>query len=199
MKKAKEETIRIFIAIELPEDIQSKLQKLQDDLSSSMPDARWTKPGNIHLTLKFLGDVEVSRIDKISAILKGIAQNFSPFEISLAEIGAFPNSRKPSIIWVGVEKGAQQLVEIAENIESSMEKIGFPKEKRPFRPHLTVGRVRELKHPEAMTKALDESNVGELGVFKANQISLVKSQLDPGGSIYTILNAAIFGKINERR
>jgi len=141
MKRTREEIIRTFIAIELPENIHNKLQKLQDDLRASMPDVRWTKPTNIHLTLKFLGDVEASRIDRIGEILKGIARNYSPFEMNLAGIGAFPNSRKPSIIWTGVEKGAGQLIEIAKNIESAMEKIGFPKEKRPFKPHLTVGRI----------------------------------------------------------
>jgi len=184
------ENIRTFIAIELTPEIHHKLQQLQDVQKSAMPDVRWTKPGNIHLTLKFLGDVEVSRIDKISGIIKDVAGNFSPFEISLAGIGAFPNSRKPNIVWVGVEKGAGQLVELAKAIEDAMEKIGFPREKRPFKPHLTVGRIRELKHPEATTKGLEQASVGELGSFTVQKVSLIKSQLDPKGSIYTMLSEA---------
>ena len=103
MKKAPKETIRTFIAVELPQEIQDGLQKLQSDLRTSMPDVRWTKHSNIHLTLKFLGDVQVSRIDSISRILGDVADQFSPFTMSLAGIGAFPNSRKPRIVWAGIE------------------------------------------------------------------------------------------------
>ena len=187
MKKNSKETIRIFVAMELPQEIQDTLQQLQSDLRASMPDVRWTKRGNIHLTLKFLGDVQVSRIDKISDSLRDIACQFSPFVVSLSGIGAFPNSRKPRIVWVGMEKGANRLIEAANLIEEAMKRLGFPREKRPFRPHLTVGRIRHLKNPVAMTEALERSRIGELGQFTVQQISLIKSQLDPAGSIYTTL------------
>ena len=194
MGKASKETIRTFIAVELPEEIHHKLQQLQNDFRTSMPDVRWTKPGNIHLTLKFLGDVQLSRTDRITSSLKDIGGQFSPFAMSLAGMGAFPNSRKPRIVWVGVDKGADTLVEIANSIEASMKQLGFPKEKRPFTPHLTVGRIRQLKNPEAMTKALEQSKVGELGRFAVEKISFVRSQLDPAGSIYTTLAEAPLGK-----
>jgi 2'-5' RNA ligase len=190
MKRIPQETIRTFIAVELPREIHDRLQQLRDDLGTSMPDVRWTKHGNIHLTLKFLGDVEVSRIDKISDSLMDVARQFPPFAVSLAGIGAFPNSRKPRIVWVGVKKGADRLVEIARSIEASMKRLGFPRERRPFRPHLTVGRIRRLKNPQAMTRALDESEVGDLGEFAVGKISLIRSQLDPAGSIYTTIAEA---------
>jgi len=190
MKKTPKETIRTFIAVELPQEIQDRLQQLQDDLGASMPDVRWTKRGNVHLTLKFFGDVQVSRIGAISEALKDIARQFSPFTMNLAGIGAFPNSRKPRIVWVGIEKGAGSLIEIANLIEASMGKLGFPREGRPFRPHLTVGRIRHLTNPAAMTEALERSEVGELGEFIVERICLIKSQLDPAGSIYTTLAEA---------
>lgn len=185
------ETLRTFIAVELPNDIHDSLQKLQNNLRDSMPDVRWTKYGNIHLTLKFLGDIEPSKVDKISISIQNIANEFFPFTMSLAGIGAFPNSRKPSIIWVGVEEGSEKIVQIADHIESSMEKLGFAREKRPFRPHLTIGRIRELKHPAVMAKSLENNEIGEIGKFKVEKLSFIKSQLDPSGSIYTTLSEAL--------
>ena len=195
MGKASKETIRTFIAVELPKEIHDKLQQIQNDFRASMPDVRWNKPGNVHLTLKFLGDVQLSRIDRITSSLMDIAGQFSPFTMSLAGMGAFPNPRKPRIVWVGVENGADTLVEIANSIEASMKQLGFPREKRPFRPHLTVGRIRQLKNPEAMTRALEQSRVGELGRFTVEKICFIRSQLDPAGSIYTTLAEAPLGKV----
>ena len=193
MKKKNKETIRIFIAVELPQKIHDSLKQLQDALRDSMPDVRWTKSGNIHLTLKFLGDVEISRIEAISKALTDITCQFTSFTTSLANIGAFPNSRKPRIVWVGLEKGADELVKMAGQIEDSMKRLGFLREKRRFNPHLTVGRIRRLEHPAAMTEALEQSRVGEVGEFTVQRISLIKSQLDTAGSIYTTLFEAPLG------
>ena len=190
MKKKTGETIRAFIALELPQETQDTLKQLQDVLRGSMPDVRWTKAGNIHLTLKFLGDTQVSRIDAISEALKDAACQFQPFTMNLTGIGAFPNARKPRIVWVGIEQGADRLIQIAKQIETPMKRLGFPREKRPFRPHLTIGRIRHLEHPAIMTEALDTSEVGELGKFTVQHISFIKSQLDPAGSIYTTLAEA---------
>jgi 2'-5' RNA ligase len=190
MKEGRKKTIRTFIAVELPQEIQGKLGQFQSDFKESVPDVRWTKYGNIHLTLKFLGDVPLSKIDKIGEALRKVAARFPSFTMSLAGIGAFPNSRKPRVIWVGVKKGADELKDIARAIESFMKRLGFPPEKRRFSPHLTVGRIRHLKNPVAMAEALDKSEVGELGEFTVKRISLIKSQLDPAGSIYTTLTEA---------
>ena len=196
MKKVQKETIRTFIAVELPREIHDKLKQLQDDLKAFMPDVRWIKYENVHLTLKFLGDVQISRIDAISEAVRDVARQFSPFTTSLTGIGAFPDSRKPRVVWVGLEKGGDKLIEIAELIEASMRKLGFPREKRKFSPHLTVGRVRRLTDPAAMTQALERSAVGELGEFVVERVSLIRSQLDPAGSIYTILTEAPFSGLD---
>ncbi len=185
--------IRTFIAVELPQGIHDSLKQLQDALRDPMPDVRWTKSGNIHLTLKFLGDVEISRIEAIGKALADIACQFTPFTTSFTNIGAFPNSRKPRIVWVGLEKGADELAKMARQIEDSMKRLGFPREKRRFNPHLTVGRIRRLEHPASMTEALERSEVDELGEFTVQRISLIKSQLSPAGSIYTILFEAPLG------
>ena len=190
MKKALEETVRTFVAVEFPQEIQERLQETQDALRQRMPDVRWTKYGNIHLTLKFLGDARTSKIDAISRALSGVAGQFSPFAISLAGLGVFPNSRRPRIVWVGVEKGSANIVEIAAAIEAPLKKLGFPRERRRPSPHLTVGRIRHLKDPLAMMKALERSEIGMVGEFIVERVSLIKSQLDPGGSVYTTLAQA---------
>ena len=179
--------------MELPQEIHHSLKQTQDLLRESMPDVRWTKSSNIHLTLKFLGDVEISRTNSINKALTDIACRFPPFTMTLTGLGAFPNSRKPRIVWVGLENGADELIEIAEQIEGAMQKLGFPREKRRFRPHLTVGRIRRLEHPALMTESLEQSNVGKLGEFTVQRVSHIRSQLDPGGSIYTTLFEAPLG------
>jgi len=192
MKKGSDEVIRTFIAIELPKEIHDNLQKLQNDLKDSMSDVRWVKYGNVHLTLKFLGDTKVSKLESIGKTIQNIADKYSPFIISLAGIGAFPNSHKPSVVWTSIEKGKDEISKLANEIESAMEKLGFPREKRSFKPHLTIGRVREIKHPSAMMNALENPNVGEIGEFMVDRVKFIKSQLDPGGSIYTTLSEGIF-------
>ncbi|MGB9594799.1 MAG: RNA 2',3'-cyclic phosphodiesterase [Candidatus Poribacteria bacterium] len=192
MKKRSDEVIRAFIAIELTEEIHNNLKKLQDSLKDSMPDVRWVKYGNAHLTLKFLGDTKVSMLDAIGKTIQSIADKYSFFTISLAGLGAFPNSRKPNVIWTSINKGKEEIAKLAVDVESAMERLGFPKEKRAFKPHLTIGRVREIRHPLEMAKALENPNIGEIGEFIADRISLIKSQLDPGGSIYTTLSEGIF-------
>jgi 2'-5' RNA ligase len=190
--KNTDEVIRTFIAVELPKEINEGIKRVQDELKDSMRDVRWTKYGNVHLTVKFLGDTKVAKIDAIGKAIQGIADGFSPFVISLAGIGAFPNSRKPSVVWTGIQKGADEITKIADQIETSMAKFGFPREKRSFKPHLTIGRVREINNPSALQDALENSNVGEIGEFTVDKINLIKSQLDPAGSIYTTLSEALF-------
>ncbi len=199
MKRGSDETIRAFIAIELTEEIHNNLKRLQESLKDSMPDVRWVKYGNVHLTLKFLGDTKLSMLEGIGKALQDIANKYSVFVISLAGIGAFPNSRKPSVIWTGIEKGKKEVVRLANDVESAMERFGFPKEKREFKPHLTIGRVREIRHPLELTRSLENPNVGEIGEFLADRISLIRSQLDPSGSIYTTLSEGIFGNSEIRR
>jgi len=192
--KNNDEIIRAFIAIELPKEIHGSLKKTQDELKNSMSDVRWTKYGNIHLTLKFLGDTKSAKIDAIGKAIQNIADEFSPFIIGLSGIGAFPNTHKPSIIWTGIHKGADEISKMAYQIENAMEKLGFPKEKRSFKPHLTIGRVREIKYPLELKNSLENSNISEIGEFVVHHISLIKSQLDPAGSIYTTLYDALLKK-----
>lgn len=188
--KMADNLIRTFIGIELPEHIHDSIQRIQDGLKPLMPDVRWTKYGNVHLTLKFLGEVSVRKLDRVIEETRGVALKFQIFNLRLQGLGAFPNIRKPSVVWIGISKGSDMVHKIVEELEGSMEKLGFPREKRAFYPHLTIGRVRDLRNPNVMEKAFRETEVDVVGEFSVERLSVIKSQLDPSGSIYTTMGEA---------
>lgn len=185
-----DDSIRTFIGIELPQHVHDSIQRVQDQLKPLMPDVRWTKYGNVHLTLKFLGDVSIKKLDRVIEGTRKVAVKFQTFDLCLRGLGAFPNIRKPSVVWIGVSKGYDAVQKLAEELEASMERLGFPREKRAFSPHLTIGRVRDVRDPASMERAFRETEIDVVGEFSVEKISVIKSQLDPAGSIYTTIGEA---------
>ncbi len=187
------EQIRLFIAIELPEEVKKGLKQVQDELKSADPSrAKWVDPGSIHLTLKFLGSVDIDKVDAIALAIQEAAKPFAPFELQISGLGCFPNMRRVQIVWVGLSGELEKLQSLQKNIESFVSPLGFPTEKRPFTPHLTLARVREYATPEqrqilgeAIIKTKIESNL----IIKVASISLMRSQLTPSGAIYTKLHS----------
>ncbi len=185
--------IRAFIAIPLPAEIQHSLDEtarlLRDQKSRAI---RWVAARNIHLTLKFLGEVEGSKLSAISQVIEAECKGRQPFEISARDVGAFPNLRRPRVIWVGVEAPVA-LAGLANAIDQGTQALGFPGENRPFNPHLTLGRVSENASPQelqAVTQKLSTARVGLLGSFTVNQVILFRSDLQPAGPVYTPLFTA---------
>lgn len=193
--------IRAFIAIEFPSEIQQRLEQVSRQVQqclSSLPGniVRWVPAENIHLTLKFLGDVSVANLDLLNEMLLAEAQEHRSFELSVGGLGAFPNLHHPRVLWVGIQ-APPELAVLQSGIESRMEKLGYPREERPFSPHLTLGRVtRNASNTEArqIGNALQSAKVGFLGVVWAGEVRLFKSVLQPGGSVYTSLFTAPLGK-----
>lgn len=183
----KQETIRTFIAIEIPTEIQAKLSDLQADLSKFIQRASWVKKGNIHLTLKFLGDVSTHRIESISSVLKQIAAAHAPFEMNFSGVGAFPNVRRPRVIWVGMTDGADHAARLAEDIENSLQPLGFEREKRGFTPHLTLARIRRPTNLGAVSNKFSQYTALDIPSLQVAQFALIRSQLHPRGAIYTPL------------
>ena len=141
--------IRVFIGIELSNEVRRKVQEIQSELKPLIrAKVSWAKPENIHITLKFLGEVNVNKIDSIKEELKKVSKMYSLFEMSFRGIGAFPNFRRPRVIWVGVDLGFEFLTQIAKAIEKAMKKFGFPSEGRNFTPHLTLGRIKAYTDSE---------------------------------------------------
>lgn len=190
--------MRLFIAIELSEQIRGTLAQIESHLKYAGADVKWVEKDNIHLTLKFLGEVPEEKIEKIKSILDDIGKTIKSFELSLKvseegsdpfRIGAFPSINNPRVIWVGLDKGAKESIELAGKIDEELSKIGFQKETRPFAAHLTIGRVRSSKNREALKQKVLFSN-SQLPTPNAQLISaitLYHSKLTPKGPIYTKL------------
>ena len=182
-------TIRTFIAVEIDSQTKQKISDLIASLKKSNADVKWVTKDQMHLTLKFLGNIEQNKVQEISDVLKSIAGNFKPFSISLSAIAGFPNLNRPKVIWLGIEKGAENLKKLNELIETGLEKIGFRKESREFNPHLTLGRVRTFKNISELTQIINENNIHN--EVKINELILFQSTLTPKGSIYTPVSTSL--------
>jgi len=185
--------MRTFIAIELSDELKASLARVQSHLKCSDADVKWVEKENIHLTLKFLGEITEDKAANIKTIMDKIGSSSKPFKISLKDIGAFPNTESPRIIWVGLNKGAEESAEITKRLEEELSKIGFEFETRPFAAHLTIGRVRSLKNKEALKEKICSSSAS---IFSTNNsqwiisLTLFQSTLTSKGSIYTKLHEA---------
>lgn len=179
--------VRAFIAIELPKVIREKLAEIQDELKKSRADVKWVDPGNIHLTLKFLGERDDKKIREIGEVLEEVAAKTDAYAIRLSALGAFPRVESPRVLWVGLDTGEAQTKDIADKLESGIALLGIPKEDRPFSSHITIGRTRSGENIaqlsgllEALEKKPQEYNLG----FEVKKITLYKSTLTPAGPVY---------------
>ena len=181
--------MRTFIALDLSDSMKKELTRLQEELKKAGSDVKWVNPLNIHLTLKFLGNVEESKIDEIKAILDGISQKNNAYELSLFNLGSFPSLNQLRVLWAGIDKGCSETEKIAEEIENGLEKIGFPKETRPFSAHLTIGRVRSGKNKAKLKEIITSLQVNP-ETCQIKSVTLYQSKLTPKGPIYTPLHVA---------
>ena len=181
--------IRAFIAIDLSEEIQLHLEEVQKNYRAQLKHIpiRWVVPENIHLTLKFLGDVSISNLNLLTDMIQAEISSHHQFDISVGGSGAFPNNRQPRVIWIGVE-APTELAAIQNGIETTTARLGYTREERPFSPHLTLGRVsRNISSQEMkiISKTLDTTRVGFLGITCVDKVHLYRSDLQPTGAIYT--------------
>lgn len=185
--------MRAFIAIELSEEIRDALAQIQSHLKYSGADVKWVEKDNIHLTLKFLGEITEEKCEKIKSILDTIGKSAKPFEISIKDIGAFPKIDYPRVIWVGLDKGVKESTEIAGKIDEELSKIGFEKDSRPFTAHLTIGRVRSSKNKDALREKIVNYGLSTMNYGLINHITLFQSKLSPKGPTYIKLHEARLG------
>jgi 2'-5' RNA ligase len=181
--------IRAFIAIDLSQDIQNQLDEVVYKYRSQLTGVsiRWVAASNIHLTLKFLGDVSLSNLNILTDMIQSEISSHHQFEISVGGSGAFPNIRQPRIIWVGVE-APPELPAVQNGIETTTGRLGYAREERAFSPHLTLGRVSRnatSQDVKAISKALETTTVGFLGATCVEQVHLYRSDLQPTGAVYT--------------
>ena len=188
--------IRSFLAIEFPKPILKKIEEVQADLKSTHADVRWVSPEKIHLTLKFFGNIEESRIDLILKSIDEPIRNTLPFSLKVRGVGAFPNLKNPRVIWMGLVDGREVLVSLQKQIETQLEKVGFQPEDRPFHPHLTLGRMRSSQGKEELVKRMERYKEEEFGDFQVERLVLFKSDLRPTGPIYTLLRELKLGGLS---
>lgn len=192
MDITKDTVVRCFVAVEIPAPIQELLKPVQTDLQSHIrKGTSWTKPGNFHLTLKFLGDVRPEKIDVVSEVIQRVADAYSPFSIEFGGIGAFPNLARPRVIWVGVKEGASIVSQFAKTVNLELAHLGFPTDNR-FHPHLTLARLRTPMNLEPLKNILRKYNTINDAAMSVNEITLMQSQLHPSGAVYTPLRLCHF-------
>lgn len=191
--------IRAFLAVELPAGLKQAIAQVQDQVKGRMAkavpsDARiqWVKPDSMHLTLKFLGDIEEAQVEPIRQAFASRVMTVPGFLVEVGSLGVFPDLRMPRVLWVGLSDQpghTQGLVRLAEEIEAALEALGFSREPRPFNPHLTLARIKE--GGRAVGKALSAGGILEQevrhGSVPVETVSLMKSDLKPSGPVYTRL------------
>ncbi len=179
---------RLFIAVELPSQTQLELSKVQRTLAS-LRAVRWTHFRLIHLILQFLGNTPIEKIDPLSNALRENLSSISSFPLSLEKVGAFPNLKHPRIIWAGIAKNTN-LAELHHLVTTATSSIGIPADKKPFNPHLTIGRVQKWARRDdfhKMDTALSRVTIGKIATFQVEHIALIRSQLTREGPVYTPL------------
>lgn len=177
--------MRLFIAIDLPASVRAALDREQARLREACAgrrDIRWT-PEGLHLTLKFLGQVELGRLPQITSALK-VLGGFEPFEVEVGGFGFFPSARRPRVFWVGLE-APPALGRLASRVEAAAESLGFARENRQFQPHLTLARFEEQRPQPALEAALRAGRAGGFGRFTVTEFFLFESKLRPGGAQYS--------------
>ncbi len=188
------EPIRTFIAIELDDALHRALADLQAQLKRERAARyiRWVAPANIHVTLKFLGDVDADRIPALQRAIIDACIDTPPFTLTLSDVGTFPNNRRPNVVWVGASGQVETAARLANKIDDACTTLGFAREDRPFMPHLTLGRVKRDASPndrQFVGEMITNAKVDALGDLRIERVSVVKSELRPGGSVYTRLYA----------
>jgi len=187
------EQIRSFIAIELPDEVKSALDQLQAQLKTGkqLP-VKWVDPYNIHLTLKFLGNIDVNKVREITGAMEAAAQGVSPFKLEVKDLGGFPNLKRVRVVWVGVSGEVAQLSQLQQRIESNLSPLGFAPEPRSFTPHLTLARVREqasLDEQQNFGQLIASTKFETVYEFGVYSINLMKSQLTREGAIYSRISS----------
>jgi 2'-5' RNA ligase len=182
--------MRLFVALEIPSTVRENLAALLKSLRAVSPQTRWVRPENLHVTLKFIGEVPST---KLAALRTGLRQVHSdqPVTLDFQGLGFFPNEKRPRVFWVGIG-ASPNLKTLAADIEKAAETLGIPREQRPFSPHLTVARFEPPRLAENLRAAIQENAGRDFGSLGASQFHLIESKLKPSGAEYTTVESFSF-------
>ncbi|MCX7995439.1 MAG: RNA 2',3'-cyclic phosphodiesterase [candidate division WOR-3 bacterium] len=171
--------MRTFIAVEIPEKYRRVIWKLIEEHKDKNLPVKWVEFENLHITLKFIGEIDEKKLDSIFSVLSEVSNKTKRFSISLKNIGCFPGIRNPRVLWIGIGEGAEELIRLALEIENSLVRLGIKKEEKKFHPHLTIGRVKTFCNVENFLNQSIQTDK-----FEINEFVLFKSTLTPSGPIY---------------
>jgi RNA 2',3'-cyclic 3'-phosphodiesterase len=187
--------MRLFVALELPAAVRKNLGALLESLRAVSPQTRWVRAENLHITLKFMGEVTETKLAATRSALAGVRSD-QPATVDFRGLGFFPNEKCPRVFWVGIE-ASPNLKTLAVEIDRTTEKLGIPREQRPFSAHLTLARFEPPGLPEKLRPAIQENAAREFGSFRTNQYHLIESKLKPSGAEYTTLESFLFAAAAE--
>jgi 2'-5' RNA ligase len=182
--------VRLFVALEIPFEVRENFAELIRELRTIAPREKWVRAENLHVTLKFIGEIAPEKTDPIRQALASVRSD-SIVKLSFRNLGFFPNEKHPRVFWAGVE-ASPNLQKLAAGIEIVTEKLGFPREQRPFSPHLTLARFETPRLPENLQAAVQENMRREFGALETKQFHLIESKLKPSGAEYTTLQSFAF-------
>jgi len=177
--------MRLFIALNLDENLRRAIAEAQGRLRASGADAKWVVPESIHITLKFLGWVDDARVPEVMEALAAALDGAAGFRLSLEGIGSFPTPTAPRVVWVGVKDGGEHLAALAERIDAAMGPLGFEREARAFSPHVTIGRCKSAQGRDRLVAAMRGERDRQFGEMEVRGVDLMRSDLRPTGPIYT--------------
>jgi len=191
--------MRTFIAVDFPLEYLQKINEIANYFKSQTPEdaVKWVNPENMHLTVKFLGDLPLENLDEAKRIMDGSVGDWKPFEISVSGLGMYPNAKKPRVIWLGVHP-EKPLVHIHQRLDQNLAALNIQREQRKYSPHLTLGRVRRMTDRDSVSqigKTLSQFKVDSLGTIEVIQINLYQSDLTPKGPIYTKLHTTLLNQV----
>ncbi|HPZ10553.1 MAG TPA: RNA 2',3'-cyclic phosphodiesterase [Candidatus Eremiobacteraeota bacterium] len=178
--------IRLFIAVNLNDKLKEQIGRIIYKLKNKDSAIKWVENSNLHITLKFLGEIPEEKIETIKNSLENLIAKYRKFSFKLSRLDVFPNVKSPRVIWLGISEGKDSLIEMNNRIEEEMEKVGFAREDKNFKGHITLGRVKKFKKIYNIEKLL-EIETGDLEVQEVKHIELMKSTLHPSGPVYESL------------
>ena len=174
---------RVFLGISIPQNLKNKIKKIQEEFQKEEFDIKFVEFENLHFNLKFFGKKTESEIKKIESTVKKVLKKHKPFKLKIEGSGAFPGGNYIRVIWIGT-KNSEELTELVNELEEAFSKINIEKEKRKFKAHLTIGRVRSNKNQERLIKKINELKEVEIGEFEIEELILFESKLSPKGPTY---------------
>jgi 2'-5' RNA ligase len=176
--------MRLFIAVEIPDEIKKNIVELINELKKVEASIKWVEEKNLHITLKFLGSVEDKDLEKLISMVSKTVEDFGGFKVNFSGMGTFPEGKAPRVVWVGTTEGGETLVKLADGLENSLSPAGFRSEQRAFKPHLTIGRIKEKKGVDKLKVKMALIKNPKFGEAMIDRIFIMKSTLTAKGPIY---------------